>query len=548
MTSRKEIADMIFPEVTETIQDLEKKYPPRANPIASRFAPSPTGFLHIGGIYAAFVSRKFAKQNNWTFFLRIEDTDQKRELEGGVELIIAWLKTFGIQIDEGPIWANNTDRGAYWPYTQSHRKAIYKVFAKYLIENWLAYPCWMKTEELDAIREQQTKTKVTPGIYGNYSVRRNKTPEEILAKLQSDKAYVIRFRSSVELNKRMVFEDIIKWRIETIDNCNDIVLIKSDELPTYHLAHIADDSLMRTSHVIRGEERLASVPLHLQLFASFGLPAPKYCHVAPLLKLDNGNKRKLSKRHDPEADIWFFFENGYATQWIIEYLLTIVDPHFEERQKANPEKSYLDFEIILEKMGKSGALFDLVKLQSVNNNYLSKISTDELYAQSVTRAEKYKPELAKLMLADASYVKAALNIERHTAKDPKRFTTYADVEKQLIFFFDEERTKLSWNIEILKNGNVIADKVLMKKFVDEYISVLDLNMSLEEWFTQLKEVWKKYGFASNNAEFKEGGYIGKIGDLAMFLRIQLCCAAQTPDLYSIMQVMGKERIIKRLKY
>ncbi|MFA6256053.1 MAG: glutamate--tRNA ligase [Candidatus Absconditabacterales bacterium] len=556
MATRKQIADIIFPDVTETIQDLEKKYPPRKNLICSRFAPSPTGFLHIGGIYSAFVSRKFAKQQGGTFFLRIEDTDQKREVEGTVELIINYMKMFGIQIDEGPL--NNSefgiqngegnsrrDVGEYGPYTQSQRKDIYKVFAKYLLKNGLAYPCRMSEEELEVIREQQTKSKVTPGIYGNYSVRRNKSPEEVAAQLEINKNFVIRFRSPSAVNQRIVFEDVIKGKIETIDNCNDIVLIKSDELPTYHLAHIADDYLMRVSHVIRGEEWLASVPLHLQLFKSFNLPAPKYCHVAPLLKLDNGNKRKLSKRHDPEADIGFFFENGYAAQGIIEYLLTIIDPGFEDRQKANPDKTYLDIEIKLEKMGKSGALFDVVKLQSINNNYLSRISTDELYEQSLAWALKYKPELAKLIQSDVPYVKAAMNIERHTAKDPKRFTTYVDVETQLRFFFDSEREKLKID-HGLSTFHLLPSTEVLKNFATEYVSILDLAMTVEDWFAQLKEVGKKYGFAGNNAEFKEGGYVGKIGDLAMFLRIQLCCATQTPDLYSVMKVMGKERVVRRL--
>ncbi|MCX6824989.1 MAG: glutamate--tRNA ligase [candidate division SR1 bacterium] len=555
MTTRKELADIIFPEVTETIQDLEKKYPPRSHSVCTRFAPSPTGFLHIGGVSTGFISRKFAKQNAGTFMLRIEDTDQKREVEGSVELIVQYMKTFGIGIDEGSLGENHSDVGNYGPYKQSQRKSIYKVFAKHLLANGLAYPCWMTTEEMNATRELQTKSKVTPGIYGNYSVRRNKSSEEILEKLQSDKNFVIRFRSPGDATKRVVFDDVVKGRIETIDNFNDIVLIKSDELPTYHLAHIADDHLMRTSHVIRSEERLPSVPLHIQLFQSFGLPIPKYCHVAPLLKLDNGNKRKLSKRHDPESDIGFFFEKGYATQGIIEFLLTLIDPGFEERQKANPDKTYLDFEMKLEKMSKSGALFDFVKLQSVNNNYLSKISTDELYEQSLTRAEKYRPELAALMKSDVSYIKAALNIERHTplktgqaAKDPKRFTTYADVETQLRFFFDEERAKLIQNSEFrIQKEKSIISKDIAKSFVDEYIQVMNLSMSVEEWFAQLKEIGKKYGFAGNNAEFKEGGYVGKIGDLAMFLRIQLCCTAQTPDLYSVMQVMGKERVTKRLR-
>ncbi len=534
--------------------------------VCSRFAPSPTGFLHIGSVYASFVEWKFAKQNKGTFVLRIEDTDQKREVEGAVNLIMSWLKTFGIQIDEGPIGENLADIGVYGPYIQSHRNSIYNIFVKYLIEHWLAYPCWMTEEELNTIREQQTKTKVTPGIYGNYSIRRNKSTEEIAKKLKTDilnhqknewnevvlddwnmptdrrKNFVIRFRSPGDATKRMVFEDVIKWRIETIDNFNDIVLIKSDALPTYHLAHIADDHLMRVSHVIRWEEWLASVPLHIQLFSAFGLPAPKYCHLAPLLKLDNGNKRKLSKRHDPEADIWFFFKFGYSTQWIIEYLLTIIDPNFEEWQKANPDNSYLDFEIKLEKMGKSWALFDLVKLQSVNNNYLSRISTDELYDQSLTRAEKYLPEFADLMKSDPSYMKAALNIERHTTKDPKRFITYIDTTNS-IFFFDSGREHLQSTKPALPE---MCTEKIMKPFVDEYVQVMNLNVSVEERFAQLKEIGKKYGFASNNAEFKEWWYVGKTWDLAMFLRIQLCCASQTPDLYSVMQVMGKERVVKRL--
>jgi len=304
-----------------------------------------------------------------------------------------------------------------------------------------------------------------------------------------------------------------------------------------------DDHLMRTSHVIRGEEWLASVPLHIQLFSAFGLQHPQYCHVAPLLKLDNGNKRKLSKRHDPEANVEYLFESWYASQGIIEYLLTIVDPNFEEWQKANLDKNYLDYEITLEKMSKSWALFDLVKLQSVNNNYLSRISTDELYEQSLARALKYRPELAQLMQLDVNYTKAAMNIERHTEKDPKRFTTYTDIETQLKFFFDDERTKLQATKPALPEA---CTAEVMKPFVDEYSQALNLDMTVEEWFAQLKEIWKKYGFAGNNAEFKEWWYVGKIGDLAMFLRIQLCCAAQTPDLFSVMKVMGKERVVKRL--
>ncbi len=550
MITRNDIADMIFPDVKETIADLEKKFPERTNPISSRFAPSPTGFLHIGAIFASFTAWKFCSQNNGIFVLRIEDTDQKREVAGSINEIIELLKTFNIPITEGPIWENNANVGDYWPYIQSQRKYFYQVFAKQLISEWKAYPCRMTEEEIDEVRKQQEKTKKTPGIYGNYSKRRNMSADEIQKKLMSSdedaKQFVIRFRSPGDLTKRVVFEDILRGKIEMMDNYNDIVLLKTDGLPTYHLAHIVDDHLMRMSHIIRAEERMPSVPLHLQLFAACGLTPPKYCHLAQILKLDEGKKRKLSKRKDPEANVAYFFENGYAVQWILEYLINLIDSKFEDRQKANPEKTYLDFEIKLEDMNKAWALFDLVKLQSVNNGYLSRISTDELYEQSLTRAKKYRPELAKLMESDVVYTKAALNIERHTPKDPKRFSTYADIENQLRFFYDSEREKMSGNVEALKSGNVIADKELMKKFVAEYIQVLDLSMPVEDWFNQLKEIGKKYGFAGNNAEFKEWGYIWKIGDLAMFLRLQLCCATQTPDLFSVMQVMGKERVVKRM--
>ena len=546
MTTRNDIAELIFPDVKDTIADLEKKFPPRANPICSRFAPSPTGFLHIGAVFTSFTARKFLNQQKGTFVLRIEDTDQKREVEGSINEIIDLLKTFRIPINEWPIGENNADVGNYGPYIQSQRKDFYQVFAKQLLSEWKAYPCRMTEEEMETTRTFQEKSKVTPGIYGNYSIRRNKTPEEIAEQMKINPNFIIRFRSPGDLTKRVTFDDLLRGRIEMTDNYNDIVLLKSDGLPTYHLAHIVDDHLMRMSHIIRAEERMPSVPLHLQLFAACDLPAPTYCHLAQILKLDEGKKRKLSKRKDPEANVAYFFEHGYAVQGILEYLINLIDSKFEDWQKANPDKSYLDFAIKIEDMNKAGALFDLVKLQSVNNGYLSRISTEQLYNESLTRAQKYKPELATLMMSDPAYTQSALNIERHTPKDPKRFSTYADIENQLRFFYDSEREEMR-KIHTLSTFNFQLSTADLKNFVAEYIQVLDLKMSVEDRFNQLKEVGKKYGFAGNNAEFKEWWYIGKIGDLAMFLRIQLCCATQTPDLYSVMQVMGKERVIKRLQ-
>lgn len=543
MTTRTDIANMIFPNVTETIADLQSKYPARSESVVTRVAPSPTGFMHLGNFYSGLIANKFATQDNGIFFIRIEDTDQKRLTEWAVDLILKIFGQYDLKISEGPIGQNGSDIGNYGPYTQSQRKDLYEVFVKHLIQQGLAYPCWMSESEIESTREQQMKLKITPGIYGNYSLWRNKTPEEIASKIQENPNFVIRFRSHWDITKRVVFEDMSRGKVSMIDNYNDIVVIKSDGLPTYHLAHIADDTLMRTTHVIRGEEWLTSVPLHLQLFGAFDLPAPKYCHIAPLLKTEDGNKRKLSKRKDPEANMEYFAQSGFARQGVIEYLLTIIDSSFEDRQKSNPDKNYHDYKINLEKLNTSWALVDPIKLQSVNNNYLSRISTEDLYNQSLEWAQEYRPSLAEIMLRDPEYTKAALGIERHTEKDPKRFTTYQDIETQLMFFFDDQRENLQATKPALPE-NLTSE--IVSKFVAEYTQNINLTMTPEDWFAQLKEIGKKHGFATNNAEFKEGGYIGKTGDLAMFLRIQLCCASRTPDLYSVMKILGKERVITRL--
>lgn len=547
MATRKDIADIMFPDVKETIEDLLKKYPDRElNPVVSRMGPSPTWFMHIGNFYQAFTSWKYSKQNNGVFFIRIEDTDQKREVEWAIDVILEVLKWFNIILDEWPIGENMQDVGKYWPYVQSKRKYIYNVFAKYLVEKWLAYPCWMGEKEINKVREDQTRAKIVPWIYGKFSVRRDKSVDEILGKLKEErwKYQVIRFRSPWDLTKRIVFHDEIRWDINMIDNYNDIVLIKSDWLPTYHMAHVVDDTLMKTTHVIRWEEWLTSVPLHIQLFEAFELKIPFYAHIAPLLKLDNWNKRKLSKRYDPEANMKYFFEQWFPTKWLMEYLLTIMDSSFENWRNENIDKEFFEFKFTLENMNTAWALFDIVKLNSICNNYLSRITTDKLYDETLNWAKQYNPHFAELMQSDVGYTKAAINIERHTPKDPKRFSSFKDVENQVLFFYDSEWEKLFVNKPALAE---IFNKDIIDNFVNEYSNLLDLDMTTEDRFAQLKEVWKKYWFASNNAEFKQWWYIGKIWDLAMFLRVQLCCATQTPDLFSVMKVMWKDRIVKRLK-
>ena len=543
----QDVADGLFPDIDKGIADIKAEYPDRApEMVVTRFAPSPTGFLHLGSVYSSFVSWKYATQNNWVFFLRIEDTDQKREVEGWVDLIIKWLTTFGMPIGEWPIGDKHADVGDYGPYTQSHRKPLYHAFVKELVVQGKAYPCWMTSEEMDSIREQQTKTKIAQGIYGNYSVWRNKSPEDLLVKLQESYPPVIRLRSHGNIQAKIVFDDILRGKINMTDNYNDIVLLKSDGLPTYHMAHLVDDYLMRTTHVIRGEEWLTSVPLHLQLFATFGLQAPMYCHLAPILKSDEGKKRKLSKRKDPEADVGFLFQEWFAPEWVLNYLMTIIDSWFEQWQKDNLDKTYTDFPITLEKMNKAGALFDMDKLKFMNNIYLSGLSNEELFAQGKEWAEENNATLYRHMHAEPSYALAALGIERLTDKDPKRYSTYKDIAENILFFFDEERDSMKSIREELQSQNKEIHDVFMK-FIIKYEEVLDLSVDVQVWFDQLKMLGKEFGFASNNQEFKEGWYLGKIGDLAMFLRSQLCCATRTPDLYSVMQVMGKERVIRRLK-
>lgn len=540
-----DLANLLFPDVTQTIADLEILYPPRENNQNTvRIAPSPTGFIHFGAIFIATVDYMFAKHNNGIFVMRIEDTDQKRQIENWVNYLIDALKKVNITMSEWPLWYNNSDVGNYGPYIQSHRKGIYRVFAKHLVEQWLAYPCWMTTEQQDSIREEQMKIKKAPGIYGNYALWRNKTLDEYAEQFHNDNNFVLRLRSPGIIGKRIVFEDLNRDKVSMPENNNDIVLLKStDGLPTYHFAMLVDDHLMRITHVIRGEEWLTSVPLHIQLYEVFWFTPPQRCHLPLILKLDNGKKRKISKRSDPEASIEYLFEQGYAPDGIVSFALSLINSNFEDRIKENPLAHYSEFEMKLDKIWSSGVLFDMDKFNFINNIYLSKISNQQLFDETLAWAKTYRPEFATLIESNPSYALAAMSIERHTDLDPKRFNTYADVESQVRFFFDEEYKKL---VADKPSRPEMITPELANQFISIYKSQLDLTIAKEERFAQLKEMGKTIWFAATNGEFKEWWYIGKIWDLAMRLRIQLAASKQTPDLYSMMQVMGKDRVFERL--
>lgn len=545
--NNKELADLLFPEITKTPEDIEKLYPSRPEwTVVTRMWPSPTWFLHIWAIYSAFIDERVAHQNNGVVFLRIEDTDQKREVEWAAKVFVDTFKMFGIKFNEWPIGENYSDIGNYGPYTQSLREEIYKVFVKDLVLRWLAYPCFMTTDEINEIRTSQEKAKVIPGIYGQYSKWRDASFDDVKKMYEQGRKFeVIRLKSPALLNNKIKVQDIVRWEIETLDNYIDIVILKSIGLPTYHFAHIVDDHLMWTTHVIRSDEWLASLPLHMQMFNLMGWKAPQYAHYAPIEKLDGSSRRKLSKRKDQEADVQFYFKLGFPVEAILEYLANIFNSWFEDWKAANPDKDVRDFDFKLEKMSVSWALLDMLKVEHISTEYISRLDINTLYNRALEWAKVHEPYMAELMEKHVEYTKAALNIERWTPTDPKRFHKFSDISSQLMFFYDEEYQKILADRPTYPEN--ITDEV-MEKFIEDYIENFSLDVSKDEWFEQLKNISKKYGFAWTNAEFKAWWFIWRVWDIAMLFRIILCWSKTTPDLYETMKVMWKERIINRLKY
>ncbi|NCP76549.1 glutamate--tRNA ligase [Candidatus Gracilibacteria bacterium] len=538
------LANLLFPSIAHTSESLELLYPARSVSTVTRFGPSPTGFLHIGGVYTSLLSERIAHLNSGIFYLRVEDTDDKREIENGVYMITEGLAKFGITIDEGPIGKDGADVGSYGPYTQSKRGSIYQTYVKELVARGMAYPCFLSESESVAIREEQTLAKQPLGIYGSYSPWRVATLEEVTEALSAGKKYVLRFRAHGNPNKRAKLHDEIRGDIEMQDNFMDTVLLKQTGIPTYHLAHVVDDHLMRTTHVIRAEEWIPSFALHIQLTEALGFQAPKYIHIAPLLKADGGGKRKLSKRKDPEANVEFFFEQGYTVEALVDYMLGIMDSKYEAWRLENPTVNYKTYPLVIDRLPLSGALFDIVKLDSIANTVLTRLSTEELQSQGLEWAQKYDKELARLMEQYPEMTYKALDIERHTEKDPRRFTKFSDLRGQLQFFYEE-------TFESLKNTapslpECVTPEV-QKAFIEDYLKAYDSTMDRDVWFEQLKNIAHTHKFARTGDEWKTGEYIGRVGDIAMMLRLLLCASAKTPDLCYTMRVLGRETMEKRLK-
>jgi len=542
----KDLADLIFPNSKE-ISYYEEKYPQRnlkEGAVVTRFAPSPTGVMHIGGLYQALVAIQEAKKTEGVFFLRVEDTDQKREVENGITGIVQSLIDFDMEPDEGMI-SDDKEKGNYGPYQQSLRKEIYQAYAKYLIEQGKAYPCFCTPEDGEEIRKKQEAAKVRPGYYGVWAKCRNNTVEEMIEKIKNGEDYIVRFKSPGREDRKIKHKDIIKGNVEFPEHDQDIVIIKSDGLPTYHFAHAVDDHLMGTTHVIRADEWLSSVPLHLQLFQELGFKAPKYAHISPIMKNDEGNKRKLSKRKDPEAAVSYYKEEGIPVEAVKEYLLNIANSSFENWRRANPNKTIDEFDFQLNKMSVSGALFDMVKLLDIGKTVISKMTAEEVYEKALTWAKQYDNELVEL-LSDKEYALKVFGIERENKKPRKDISKWSEVKECIEYMYDEK----FYEKEQQYPYQVISDKEEVKQILTLYLEkYYDEAFDKQTWFDNIKELAGEMGYAKEVKEFKANPdkYKAHVGDVSTVLRVALTARTNTPDMYEIMQVMGKERIAKRFE-
>lgn len=541
----KDLADLIFPNAKDTSY-YEEKYPRRdlkEGAIVTRYAPSPTGVVHIGGLFQCVVAIRMAKKTDGVFFLRIEDTDQKREIENGVTDIVSSLKSFGIEIDEG-MTGQTEEKGIYGPYKQSLRKDIYESYAKSLIAQGKAYPSFETAEELEEMRKKQEAAKVRTGYYGVWATGRNLSVEESIEKIKSGVPYIIRLKSPGNEEKKIKHHDIIRGNIDFPENDQDIVIIKSDGLPTYHFAHAVDDHLMGTTLVVRGEEWLSSVPLHLQLFYMLGFKAPKYAHIPTIMKMDGESKRKLSKRKDPEAAVGFYKEEGIPREAVIEYLVNIANSNFEIWRRQNPDKSIDEFDFQINKMGVSGALFDMVKMLDVSKNIISRYSAEEVYDKVYNWAKEYDEELAKMM-EDKEYTLKVLGIERGNAKPRKDISKWSDVKDSIIYMYEDKfYDTVEYNFGKISDKEEISK--ILKLYIEKFYDSLD---DKETWFNKIKDLAESIGYAREVKEFKKETekWPGHVGDISTVLRVALTGRQNTPDLYEIMQVLGEEIVVKRLE-
>lgn len=542
MTDYKELAQLLFPNITKAPQDFEEMYPPRAlkdGARVTRFAPSPTGFLHFGNLFTCMVSYKTAKTTDGVFYVRVEDTDQKRKVEGAIDVMLKGLSVYGINADEGVV-GDEKEIGNYGPYYQSARVEIYQTYAKALVEQGLAYPCFCSAEELDAIRSAQENESIK-GYWGKWAKCRDLSFEQIKANIDAGMSWILRLKSPGELDKKCYFDDMIKGKIEMPENVQDVVLLKSDGIPTYHFAHAVDDHLMRTTHVVRGDEWISSVPIHLQLFKVLGFKPPKYAHVSPIMKEENGGKRKLSKRKDPEAAVTYYAEEGYPQESVNEYMMTLANSNFEDWRRMNKTEPIEKFPFNLKKMSVSGALFDIVKLTDVSKNVISLMPADKVFELSYAWAKEYQPQLAELFAQDEAKATAILNIDREGKKPRKDIAKWSDVLDYVSYMYDETFVP---NYEL--NGN--ATPSLAVKVIEEYIKVVNLDDDKDAWFGRMKDVCPLVGCTPNVKEYKAEPekFAGHVGDVSTIIRVALTGRTNTPDLFAITALLGEDTVKARL--
>lgn len=547
MVTNEQLAELLFPEIHETVEDLEKRYPPRALPEGAqvtRFAPSPTGFLHTGSLFTSMISCMSAKKTKGVYFFRLEDTDTKRTVEGSAQDLIDQLAYFGIEADEG--YNPNGDIGAYGPYKQSERADIYKTVIKDLIIRGRAYPDFCTPEDLDAIRKQQEAIKALPGYYGEYARDRNLSNEERVARIQAGTPWVIRFYSNGNHDRKIKFTDVIRGEIELQENDTDVVILKSDGLPTYHFAHVVDDHFMRTTMITRGEEWIPSTPIHLDMFRALGWKPPKYAHIPAILKLDNGNKRKLSKRKDPEAAVSYFLEQGYPAQSLLVYLMSIANSNFEEWTIANKCFDLDRFPFSIKKVANEGALFDQEKMNYFSREVITAMPLDIEFQQVCAYASAHDAKLHAKIEENPEYVKTILNIGKQDKNPRKDYAKYADIFPLVRYFFDDEFE------DILAAGlpfNPKLGKDVVKAFLFDAKEEMPFDTDESAWFNVIKEIGGKHGFARANKEYKENpeAFLGSVSDCAELLRVAIVGTNQSPNLHQIMAILGKDRTLARLQ-
>ncbi|MBQ7344840.1 MAG: glutamate--tRNA ligase [Oscillospiraceae bacterium] len=536
------LADLLFPNVTDTPETLEERFPLRSLPegaVVTRMAPSPTGFVHLGNLVQGLTAERMAHLSGGILFLRVEDTDAKREVPGAVEVLIDTLKHYGIHFDEGA--TIDGDNGSYGPYRQRQRAAIYHVYAKKLVSEGMAYPCFCTEEELSAMREKQEANKETTGYYGKYAMWRDRSMEDIQAQLSAGAPWVLRFRSTGSIENQFKFDDLVKGKLTITENDVDHVLLKSDGIPTYHFAHAVDDHLMRTTHVVRGDEWLPTLPFHIQLFKALGFRLPKYVHIGPLMKMDGTSKRKLSKRKDPELALTFYKAEGFPVEAVYEYIMTLLNSNYEDWRRANPTADATTFKFSPKKLNPAGNLFDYAKLTDVSKNEIAKMDAATVYEKLTEWAKEFDPDFASKLVADPDFAKAILAIGRGGKKPRKDLATWKEAKPYMGFFYDDYLESPVFDEKF--------DKATIIDVLERFLASFDMADDSAAWFDKVKAITEAIGFTTDMKAYKADptAYKGTVADVSTFIRLAVTGKTNSPDLYTVMQILGCQRTKARIQ-